>query len=145
MKHFVSAAILGTSDGATSIAGVIAGAAGAGVTHSAIAVSALGGAFAATVSMSGGELLSESATDWEAIGSMGGGTLIGSALPALPLLFIAGGSATMAVIAVDVLIGLLVGYVRARATDTRVIKAQFQSLAIITVGALVGLLAGRFI
>ncbi len=145
MKHFISTAILGTSDGATSIAGVIAGAAGAGVAHSAIAVSAIGGAFAATVSMSGGELLSESTTDWYAIGSMGAGTLLGSALPAMPLLFVTGTGSTLAVIGVDVLIGLLVGYVRARATNTRVIKSQIQSLAIITAGGLAGLFAGRFL
>ena len=145
MNARVSAGILGAADGVTSISGVIAGAAAAGVGHAAIAVTAIGGALAATVSMAGAELLSEDSTDWSAIGAMAAGTLLGSALPAVPLLALKGSAAWIAVLVVAVVIGLLVALVRAEITHRSIPKAAAQTLGILTLGGLVGYGAGRFL
>lgn len=141
----VATSILGSADGVTSIAGVIAGGAGAGVGHTALAVTAIGGALAATVSMAGAELLSEAATDWGAISAMGVGTLFGSALPAVPLLAMGGTSAWIAVTVVALAIGVLVGLVRARTAHKGFVRAVGQTLLVLGAGALVGYGAGRLL
>ncbi len=141
----VATSILGSADGVTSIAGVIAGGAGAGVGHTALAVTAIGGALAATVSMAGAELLSEAATDWGAIGAMGAGTLFGSALPAIPLLAMGGTGAWMGVMVVALAIGVLVGLVRARTARKGFVRAVGQTLLVLGAGALVGYGAGRLL
>lgn len=137
--------ILGSADGVTSIAGVIAGGAGAGVGHTALAITAIGGALAATVSMAGAELLSEEATDWGAIVAMGFGTLFGSALPAIPLLAMAGTPAWLSVLGVALAIGILVGTVRARTTRRNLLRAVGQTLLVLGAGALVGFGAGKLL
>lgn len=145
MNHRISAAVLGSADGVTSIAGVIAGGAAAHVSHGALAVTALGGALAATVSMGGAELLSEAHTDWGAIGSMGVGTVLGSALPAFPLLVAGGVVAWIAVAGVSVVLGMVVGLVRSRAAKRPLALAMGQTLAVLVLGGAVGYGAGRFL
>lgn len=142
MKRSISAAILGAADGTCSISGVIAGGAAAHASDPKIAVIALGGAAAATVSMAGGEFLSEDHADALAIFAMGAGTLLGSALPALPLLLLSGFGVWPAVIAVSLLIGLAVAYVRAKSTGRPSKKAATQTFAVLIVAGLVGYLAG---
>lgn len=142
LSRRAASGILGAADGVTSIAGVIAGGAAAGVTHSALAVTALGGALAATVSMGGAELLSQDATDWGAIAAMGFGTLGGSALPALPLLFSASPAAWWGVVALAVAIGVAVGYVRCWTTGRRLLRAVVQTLVVLALGGAVGYAVG---
>ena len=142
MNHRIASGLLGASDGTCSIAGVIAGGAAAGIGHNALAVTAIGGALAATVSMGGAEMLAEDATDWGAIGAMGTGTLLGSALPALPLLAMSGHAAWGAVLAVSLLIGLAVGWVRARTTHRTLPQSIAQTLAVLALGGAVGYAAG---
>lgn len=145
MNRRTSAAVLGSADGVTSIAGVIAGGAAAGVGHEAVAVTAIGGALAATVSMAGAEMLSQNATDWEAIESMGAGTLLGSALPAVPLFVLTGPFAWVAVLGVAFVIAVVVGVVRHRTTDRPLVPAVALTLAVIAAGGAVGYGAGRFL
>lgn len=145
MKRRVAAGILGVSDGATSIAGVIAGGAAAGVSHHALGVTAVGGALAAATSMAGAELLSQDSTDWRAIAAMGTGTLLGSALPALPLLVMSGRLAWLAVVCVSLALGCCVGFVRHRTTGRPVGRSLTQTLAVLAAGGFVGFGAGRFI
>lgn len=140
----LKAAVLGSADGTTSIAGVIAGAAATGTGHAGIAKIALGGALAATVSMAGAEMLSESKTDWGAVCAMGLGTLLGSGLPALPLFALRGLSAWLAVLAVGVVLACAVGEVRARANHGRRRRTYAQTLAVLAVGGAVGYGAGLF-
>ena len=142
MQRRISAGLLGAADGCTSIAGVIAGGAGAHVAHNALAVTALGGALAATVSMGGAEMLSEDKTDWGSIVAMGLGTLLGAAVPALPLLALAGSVAWIAVACTSVAIGCLVGIVRSRVTHRRPLLSIVQTLAVLGIGGLVGYGAG---
>ena len=142
MQRRVSAAILGASDGCVSISGVIAGGAGAHVAHNALAVTAIGGALAATVSMAGAEMLSEDKTDWSSIVAMGLGTLLGAAIPALPLVALAGAVAWIAVACTSVAIGLLVGVVRSRVTRRAPLISIVQTLAVLGIGGLVGYGAG---
>ena len=143
MNHRVASGVLGSADGVTSIAGVIAGGAAAGVGHVALAVTAVGGALAATVSMAGAELLAEDRTDWGAIAAMGAGTLAGSALPAVPLFAAAGTGAWLGVLAVALVLGVLVGVVRARTTGRSLWKAVLQALGVLAAGGAVGYAAGR--
>lgn len=143
MNHRIASGILGAADGVTSIAGVIAGGAASGTSHGKVAVIAIGGALAATVSMAGAELLSEDTTDWRSIEAMGAGTLLGSALPALPLLIAAGRAAWIAVVLISIVLGLLVGFVRARTCNRPIVKAVLQTLAVLGTGAVVGYGAGR--
>jgi VIT1/CCC1 family predicted Fe2+/Mn2+ transporter len=145
MNHRVASGILGAADGVTSIAGVIAGGAASGTAHSKIAVIAIGGALAATVSMGGAELLSEDATDWTAILAMGLGTLGGSALPAIPLLVLHGPLSWFVVAAVSLAIGVVVGFVRAHTTHRRYLRAVLQTLAVLLCGGIVGYAAGAFV
>lgn len=145
MNERLAAGVLGAADGATSIAGVIAGGAAAHVAHSALAVTALGGALAATVSMGGAELLSQDATDWGAVVAMGLGTLGGSAFPAVPL-FVAGGrGGALAVVLVTLGLGVVVGWVRAHGTGRHFLRALGQTLAVLGAGGFVGYGAGRLL
>lgn len=141
----VKAGILGSADGVTSIAGVVAGGAGAGVGHAALAVTAIGGAFAATVSMGGAEMLSEAATDWSNVEAMAVGTLGGAALPAVPLLALTGALAWVAVLLVSLVIAVTVGEVRHRNSHQARSVAWAQTLAVLVVGAAVGYAAGRLL
>lgn len=145
MKPQTSAGVLGSADGVTSIAGVIAGGAAAGVSHEALAITAVGGALAATVSMAGAEMLSQDATDWPSIMAMGAGTLLGSALPAVPLFVLTRLVAWVAVVAVALVIGLLVGFVRHKTTGRALVPAIALTLLVLSIGALVGYGAGRFL
>ena len=142
MNRRLAAGVLGAADGVTSISGVIAGGAASHVGHAALAVVALGGALAATVSMAGAELLSEDDTDWEAIGAMGVGTLGGSALPAVPLLALSGSEAWIAVLAVSVAIAAVVAQVRHRTTNRGLLRATAQTMAVLALGGAVGYAAG---
>ena len=144
MNARMKAAVLGAADGATSIAGVVAGGAGAGVGHQALAVTAIGGALAATVSMGGAEWLSEASTDWHAVETMALGTLIGAGLPGVPLLFCAGNLATLLVVVVSLLVGLAVGETRFRSGRGSRVKSYTCTLAVLVAGAAVGWLAGRY-
>lgn len=132
---------MGASDGAVSIAGVIAGGA-AHIPHPLLARAAIGGALAATVSMAGGEMLSQDTTDWGAAGTMGLGTLLGSALPALPLFLLSSAAAWFVVASVATMIGLAVGFVRARTTHRRLRIAISQTTLVLVLGACVGFGAG---
>lgn len=145
MNSRISAAVLGSADGVTSIAGVIAGGAAAHVSHVALGVTALGGALAATVSMGGAEMLAQDATDWPAVAAMGVGTLAGSAVPALPLLVASGAVAWAVIVAVSLAFGVVVGAVRARTTGRAFAVAAAQTLAVLGAGGLVGYGAGRFL
>lgn len=142
LSHRVAAGVLGAADGVTSISGVIAGGAAAHISHKALAVTALGGALAATVSMGGAEMLSEDATDWPAIGAMAIGTLAGAGLPAIPLLF---GGEWWAVGLIAFALSLVVGEVRHRALGKSWWLCEVQTLAVLIVGGLVGYGAGRFL
>lgn len=142
MNARVSAAVLGASDGCTSISGVIAGGAGAHIAHSALGVTAIGGALAATASMAGAEMLSQDRTDWGSVGAMGAGTLLGSALPAIPLLALAGTGAWFVIVAVALVIGVVVAVVRWRTTPRSLPKSIVQTLAVLLVGGLVGYAVG---
>lgn len=141
----IKAGVLGAADGATSIAGVVAGGAGAGVGHQALAVTAIGGALAAAVSMAGAEWLSEDATDWSAVKAMAAGTLIGAALPSLPLLFTSGLLAVALVVGVSLAVGAAVAETRHRSTKTGRARAYAGTVAVLAAGALVGWLAGRYL
>lgn len=145
MNPRIKAGVLGAADGATSIAGVVAGGAGAGIGHQALAVTAIGGALAAAVSMAGAEWLSEDRTDWQAVKAMAAGTLLGAALPALPLLFVNGLLAVLLVVVVSLAVGVAVGETRYRAGKTTRLKAYSATVAVLCAGALVGWLAGRYI
>lgn len=142
MNPRVSAAILGASDGAVSISGVIAGGASAHVSHHALGLAAIGGALAATVSMAGAELVSEDKTDWGSVLAMGSGTLLGSAFPAFPLLALSGNAAWIVVAFVALLIGVAVGVVRSRVTKHRLVTSLGVTLLILAIGAGVGFGAG---
>ena len=145
MNGSVSAAVLGSADGVTSIAGVIAGGAAAHVSHVALGVTAVGGALAATVSMGGAEMLAQDTTDWPAVAAMGVGTLGGSALPALPLLVASGPVAWLAIVGLSIGFGVAVGAVRARTTHRSFWTAAAQTLGVLAAGGLVGFGAGRFL
>jgi VIT1/CCC1 family predicted Fe2+/Mn2+ transporter len=138
----IHASILAVSDGVCSISGVIAGGAAGHVGHGALGRTALGGAFAATISMAGAEFNSEDKTDWGAVGAMGAGTVAGAALPAIPLLVLASWAVWPAVVAVSLLVALGVGEVRHRATGRTRAKAWLQTLAVLALGGAVGYLAG---
>ena len=142
MNHRISSGLLGAADGTTSIAGVIAGGAASHLVNAKIAVVALGGAAAATISMAGAEMLSEGETDWGAIGAMGAGTFAGSAIPAVPLLGARGSIAWALVVAFSALLAWAVGEVRACTLQRPRVIAYAQTLAVLTLGAGVGYAAG---
>lgn len=136
--------ILGAADGVTSVAGgVIAGGAAAGVDHSALAATAIGGALAATVSMGGAELLSEEITDWAAVAAIGIGTICGAALPAIPLLFISGVAGWVSVALIAAAVAVVVGEFRHRSTCRHRLNAYLLTATVICVGAGVGWAAGH--
>lgn len=143
--HRVRAGILGAADGVTSISGVVAGGAAAGVGHVALAVTAIGGAFAATVSMAGAELLSETSTDWKSIQTIGGGTLVGAGIPAVPLLFLRGWIGWAAVAVVSMFVAVAVGETRYRSSRRSRKKAYVLTFAVLAAGGIVGWVAGRFL
>ncbi len=141
-----SAAILGASDGLTSLSGVIAGGAAAHIAHGILGRTVLAGALAATVSMAGGEMLAQTQTDWGSIIAMGLGTLVGAGAPALPLflgnvamvgwpLFVLLLMAALAVVAI--------GLVRARMTHRKPLKSILQTVAVLLIGSIVGFAMGR--
>ena len=140
MNERTKAFVLSLSDGLVSISGVIAGGS-AHVHHHALGATALGGAFAAAVSMAGAEFNSEEKTDWGAVGTMGAGTIIGGGLPAVPLLVLASWAVWPAVVLVSLCVALAVGEVRHRATGRRRAKAWLQTLAVLLLGAGVGFIA----
>lgn len=145
MSTAVKAAVLGAADGVTSISGVVAGGAAAGIGHTALAVTAIGGAFAATVSMAGAEMLSEELTDWSAIVAMGVGTIVGAGAPVVPLLFVSGIFGWLAVVFVALLVACAVGEVRFRNTKRSRKSAYLLTGCVLLAGVIVGWLAGRFI
>lgn len=134
--------MLGGADGVTSIAGVIAGGTAAHVAHNALAVTVLGGALASTESMAGAEWLAEGETEWPAVGMMAAGTLVGSALPAIPL-FLGAGWWAVALVALG--LSIVVGEVRHRMTGRNWWVCQAQTLGILVLGGLLGYGAGRFL
>ena len=146
MSRRIAAAILGGADGITSISGVVAGGAAAHIGHDALGRTVLAGALAAAESMAGGELLSETRTDWGAVGSMGIGTLVGSGLPALPLFL---GGVTSAGIPLLLLLAIagaavvIIGLVRARVTHRSKSKSILQTLGVLLLGAAIGFVAGK--
>jgi VIT1/CCC1 family predicted Fe2+/Mn2+ transporter len=141
--HATQPAILGAADGVTSIAGVVAGGAGAGVSHTALALTAIGGAAAATVSMGGAEWLSATRPRAADAVAMGVGTLAGGALPALPLVWLSGSEAWLAISIVALVLAVVVGLVRAHMRRTARPVAIMQTIAVLGAGALVGYAAGR--
>ena len=143
MNHRISSAILGSADGVSSVAGVIAGGTGATVGHPQLGATALGYALAGCISMAGGEWLSEGRTDWSAVAAMATGSFLGAALPALPLLLVSGTAAMVVVIIVSLLVAGIVGEVRARATDQSRLSAIGRSLLVLVGGGVVGYAAGR--
>lgn len=145
MNAKLKAGVLGASDGATSIAGVVAGGTAVGVGHTALAVTAIGGALAATVSMAGAEWLSEDSDNWSAVEAMAAGTLLGAGLPAVPLLFASGFYATLLVILVSLGVGLAVGETRFRSGRSSRWKSYTCTLLVLLTGATVGWLAGRYL
>lgn len=82
--------IFGLADGSMSIIGVVFYASGHGTLVFPIALS---GGVSASVSMAGGEWLSESSSGPRAALAMGLATLAGSILPALPYAFLRGAAA----------------------------------------------------
>ena len=138
----LKAAILGAADGACSIGGVIAGGMAAHIPNHALGFTAIAGGLAATVSMAGAEMLSEDTAAWTSVTAMGVGTLLGAALPAAPLLLLAGAAGWIAVACTSVAIGCLVGIVRSRVTRRRPLLSIVQTLAVLGIGGLVGYGAG---
>jgi VIT1/CCC1 family predicted Fe2+/Mn2+ transporter len=136
------AAVLGGADGLVSISGVIAAGAAQHVSHQRVGLIAVAGALSATVSMAGAELLPEESTDWAAVVAMGVGTLLGAALPAVPLLAVGGTAGWVAVVAVSVALAVVVGEVRARMTSSARSRAYGLTLAVLALGAAVGFGAG---
>lgn len=145
MKTSTKAGVLGAADGVTSISGVVAGGAAAGIGHAALAVTAIGGALAATVSMAGAELLSEDTTDWEAVLAMAAGTVIGAAAPAVPLVFVAGTAGWAAVTVVSIAVAVAVGEVRYRAERRGRTAAYLLTGLVLACGAAIGWLAGALL
>lgn len=135
------AAILGAADGVTSIAGVVAAAGVASGPHK-VARIALAGAASATISMAGGEFLSEEKTDWGSVGAMAAGTLLGSALPVLPLLVVAGTTGWALVVVVSLLIAVAVGEVRSRMRHITRATSYSVTVLLVVAGAAVGYLCG---
>lgn len=133
----LSEAIFGTFDGMTSLLGVITGALVSGTEH-VLVVTAAGLAVAATVSMAGGEFLSDAGTAGarrRRAGIMGLATFIGSFLPVIPYLFLARTPATVASVVVTLLMAL--GIAQARVSKQGVVAAYVQTFAILIVaGAL---------
>jgi VIT1/CCC1 family predicted Fe2+/Mn2+ transporter len=134
-------ALLGAADGVTSISGVVAA---AGATSSAhhTAVVAVAGAVSATVSMAGAELISEDEVDASAVISMGIGTLLGSALPVVPLLLVAGLLGWGMVALVSLGIACAVGEIRARSSHRSRKSAYSVTLLLVTFGAALGYVLG---
>jgi VIT1/CCC1 family predicted Fe2+/Mn2+ transporter len=133
----LSEAIFGTFDGMTSLLGVIAGALVSGTEH-ILVVTAAGLAVAATVSMAGGEFLSDSGTAGarrRRAAIMGLATFIGSFLPVIPYLLFARTPATVASVAVTLL--MAVGIAQARVPKQGAVAAYVQTFAILIIaGAL---------
>lgn len=137
------AAILGLADGTVTIIGVIAGGAAAGIPHAALAVTAIGGALAATVSMAGAEMLSETDTDWAAVAGIGAGTVIGGGIPAVPLILLGGTAGWLCVTAIALTVAAAVGETRYRSTRRGRLGAYVLTAAVLVLGAAVGWAAGR--
>jgi VIT1/CCC1 family predicted Fe2+/Mn2+ transporter len=74
--------------------------------------------------------------------AMGVGTLLGAALPAVPLLAVGGTAGWVAVVAVSVALAVVVGEVRARMTSSARSRAYGLTLAVLALGAAVGFGAG---
>jgi VIT1/CCC1 family predicted Fe2+/Mn2+ transporter len=82
--------IFGLSDGAMSIVGVVLYASG----HSEMVLPlAVSGGVSASISMAGGEWLSDSENGFWASAAMGAATLAGSVAPAIPYVFLKGAEA----------------------------------------------------
>lgn len=142
MKPAVKAGILGAADGVTSISGIITAGGASGTHHTALAVTAIGGALAATVSMAGAEMLSEDQTNWSSVGTMGAGTLIGAGLPAIPLLAVGGRVGWLAVALLSIVLAVGVGEVRHRMTTKARGPAIAGTVTVLALGAAVGLAVG---
>lgn len=105
--------IFGLCDGAMSILGVVFYAAGH---SSAVFPLALSGGLTAAASMAGGEWLSESGNGPAAAIAMGGATLAGSVIPAVPYAFALGRAAPVLSVALCGLVALLVARLREHRT-----------------------------
>jgi len=126
-------AIFGAFDGMTSLLGVIAGALVTGTEH-VLVVTAAGLAVAATVSMAGGEYLSDTGSAGarrRRAAIMGLATFIGSFLPVIPYLFLARTPATAASAAVTLL--MAVGIAQARVPKQGALAAYAQTFGILIV------------
>jgi VIT1/CCC1 family predicted Fe2+/Mn2+ transporter len=126
-------AIFGTFDGMTSLLGVIAGALVAGTEH-VLVVTAGGLAVAATVSMAGGQFLSDTGQAGarrRRAAIMGLATFIGSFLPACPYLFLGRTPATVLSLIVTTLMAM--GIAQARVAKQGVAAAYLQTFAILIV------------
>lgn len=134
--------ILGSSDGTVSISGVVAAAAAQHTANGAIAKLAIAGALASAVSMAGAEMNSEKQTNLLNMVSMGLGTLMGAALPALPLLVLNGLAGWVAVALVCLVLGLAVSEIRYRMTRFGRLRTYTRTLLIMAIGIAVGWGAG---
>jgi VIT1/CCC1 family predicted Fe2+/Mn2+ transporter len=133
-------AIFGTFDGMTSLLGVIAGALVAGSEH-LLVVTAGGLAVAATVSMAGGQFLSDTgqAGARRRAAIMGLATFIGSFVPVVPYLFLGRTPATVCSLVVITLLAL--GIAQARVAKQGVAKAYLQTFAILIVAGGLSIIA----
>lgn len=139
----LSTAILGAADGVTTIGGVIIGGIAADISHANLGKAAIAGAVSSTVSMMGGQWLSEGVTDWIAVGAMGAGAFLGAALPALPLILISGAWVYIAIGLMALLVGIMVGELRHRCLCKTRRLAYAQTLLVIMTGIALGYLVGR--
>jgi VIT1/CCC1 family predicted Fe2+/Mn2+ transporter len=103
-------AVFGLADGAMSITGVVLYAAGQ---HAKVFPYALAGGVSASLSMAGGEWLSQSDTGLGGAAMMGAATLAGSLIPALPYLLLTGIAAPAVAVVLLAAVAALIARMRA--------------------------------
>jgi len=131
-----AAARFGAFDGTTSVAGIL----GAVGTHPALLLHpVIGLAVASAVGMGAGEWLSETKTRWPVVGIMALATLVGTILPAIPMLLFTGIAPVVVSVALGLVMALLIGRLRSR---TQGVRAYGQTVSVLLAATALALLAG---
>jgi VIT family len=124
-------AVFGATDGATTSVGLVAT---LWVSHhrSTIALAAAASGIAAAVSMAGGEYLADPDSSVRRAAVMGLATLVGALEPAVPFFVGYGGVMLSACIALTLILGGVVAFVRARTTGwTRAVAEVYGIFALV--------------
>lgn len=139
------AAVFGAFDGIASAVGVVGAAVVVGARPQTIVATAAGLAVAATASMAGGEWLSEESTDRATVAAMGGATLLGSFLPAAPLVAFGRSAGVAVCVAVCVAAAFGIGEARHRLARVGRWRSQAETWAVLAAAAGLAVLAGALL